>query len=390
MKRVLALPGYYLPGYKGGGPIRSLANLVESLGDEICFYILTQDRDLGDRAPYPDLTPDVWQRVGKAQVMYVSPPQMTVRNWPGLLAQAEYDLVYLNSFFSLQTRLTLLLRRSGKLLHRPVVLAPRGEFSPGALGLRSLKKKLYIQTVMRMGLYDDLVWHATSATEIADMRSVIGRFIPDLTSRTVLAPNLAAPSSVPASAMTSSAKQPGSLRIVFLARVARMKNLDYALAVVRGLSGGIEFDIYGPLEDARYWEECQQIILSAAPNIQITYRGSLPPDQVPAVLAGYHLFFLPTRGENFGHAIIEALAAGCPVLISDQTSWRALEEKGIGWDLPLSDQDRFRQVLQQVVAMDQAEFSSWSARARQFAIDWIRLQNERELQVYRRLFAHTS
>jgi glycosyltransferase involved in cell wall biosynthesis len=63
-------------------------------------------------------------------------------------------------------------------------------------------------------------------------------------------------------------------------------------------------------------------------------------------LAAHDLFFLPTRGENFGHAIYEALASGIPVLISDRTPWRNLESLGVGWDLPLNAPDKFRHVIE--------------------------------------------
>jgi len=83
-------------------------------------------------------------------------------------------------------------------------------------------------------------------------------------------------------------------------------------------------------------------------------------------LAAAHLMFLPTRGENFGHAIIEALRSGCPVLISDQTPWRGLEDDRAGWILPLDEAERFRAVVQQVIDMPEADWAEWSAGARRF------------------------
>ncbi len=81
------------------------------------------------------------------------------------------------------------------------------------------------------------------------------------------------------------------------------------------------------------------------------------------MLAGYHLLVLPTRGENFGHVILEALLAGCPVLVSDQTPWRGLASRRAGWDLPLAAPDRFRAAVDEVVAMDGPTFADWSSRA---------------------------
>src|SRR5579859_3072185 len=69
---VTVLVGHYLPGMKAGGPIRSIANLVEGLGDEIDFRIVTRDRDLGDTAPYRAIVPNRWTAIGKGQVRYTS------------------------------------------------------------------------------------------------------------------------------------------------------------------------------------------------------------------------------------------------------------------------------------------------------------------------------
>ena len=62
--------------------------------------------------------------------------------------------------------------------------------------------------------------------------------------------------------------------------------------------------------------------------------------------------------------ILKALCAGCPVLISDQTPWRDLEENGVGWDL-LSKPEMFRQVLQQYVDMNNDEYVKSSESARE-------------------------
>ena len=106
--------------------------------------------------------------------------------------------------------------------------------------------------------------------------------------------------------------------------------------MITGLRGRITFNIFGPLEDMAYWEKCRRIIEKLPANIQGHYQGILDHDEVIRVMAMHDLFFLPTHGENFGHVIVEALAAGCPILISDQTPWRDLEKEGVGWDLPLS------------------------------------------------------
>ena len=53
--RILTLVGHYPPAYKAGGPLRSVSNLVECLGDDLEFWVLTRDRDLGDAVPLPGI-----------------------------------------------------------------------------------------------------------------------------------------------------------------------------------------------------------------------------------------------------------------------------------------------------------------------------------------------
>ncbi len=62
---------------------------------------------------------------------------------------------------------------------------------------------------------------------------------------------------------------------------------------------------------------------------------------------------MPSTNESFGYVIHEALAAGCPVLISDRTPWRDLEARGVGWDVDLNDVSDFTRVLQKCVDMDE-------------------------------------
>ena len=116
-----------------------------------------------------------------------------------------------------------------------------------------------------------------------------------------------------------------------------------------------------------YWHECQAKIAVLAANVRVKYWGEIEHDKVGQVFAEHDLFLFPTLGENYGHVIHEALAVGCPVLISDQTPWRGLEEQGAGWDMPLEDTEACRRVLQQCVDADNQWYSDVSARAITYA-----------------------
>ncbi|MBN1919612.1 MAG: glycosyltransferase [Anaerolineae bacterium] len=356
--RILVVTNHYLPGYKAGGPIRTLASVTDALGDEFEFLVLTSDRDLSG-PPYSSIQPGVWQRVGKAQVLYLRSTERRWACWKRRLNALDFDVIYLNSCFSRLTIRTLALRWLKLIPSKPIVLAPRGEFSPGALGLKKYKKKLYLALTKVLNFYQDIVWQASSAYEREDIAHAMQGKNPIV----VVAQDL-----VPVRKRNSDIvfKDVGALKLVFLSRVSRKKNLDYALRLLSGLTGRVIFDIYGPLEDLAYWKECQSIIAQMPPSIEVTYRGEIMPEQVMDTFGNYHLFLFPTRGENFGHVISEALRAGCPVLISDTTPWRGLEEQKAGWIVPLSQPERFITILENMLQMDDAAFREYADHARRF------------------------
>jgi glycosyltransferase involved in cell wall biosynthesis len=366
--KVWITTAYYAPGYKSGGPVRSLSSLVNRLGSEVRFKIITSDRDYGDSVPYPGIATDTWHSVGNAEVLYLSPKNTTPGGLRSVLRPAKEDLLYLNSLFSpIFTIRPLLLRRFGWIPEGRLLVAPRGELCAGALSLKPHKKHAYLGFARAVRLYHNALWHATSEEEAADIRRCFGT-----DAEVMVAPNLTELDQQNSSTLLNQRKTAGSLRLVFLSRISRKKNLLGALELLHGIAGDVHFTIYGPDEDPDYWQQCETEIRRLPPNIKVHYRGTIPPDQVVPALCQNHVFMLPTLGENFGHVIIEALTAGCPVLLSDQTPWRGLEEKGVGWDLPLDQPQRFREALQRCVDMDEPAYRAWSERARAYGLQHAR------------------
>ncbi len=227
--RILVFVDYYLPGYRSGGPLRTIVNLVEKLGDEFEFLIVTRDRDFGVSEPYNNVKIDQWNEVGKAKVFYASPLMFSVTGFKKILNATPYDVLYLNSFFSPHsTGALLLLRRFGFIKTKSIVIAPRGEFSPGALGLKAAKKRIYIPVAKLLRMYHGLIWQASSEYEAQDIRNIMGSI-----ARVILvAPNLlsVAPAVKNADYKNGNDKNRGKrLRLVFLSRISYMKNLDFLL-----------------------------------------------------------------------------------------------------------------------------------------------------------------
>jgi glycosyltransferase involved in cell wall biosynthesis len=167
-----------------------------------------------------------------------------------------------------------------------------------------------------------------------------------------------------------------------------MKNLCYALELLKYTSGEVMFDIYGPKEDKSYWRECEHIVASLGQDVNVRYMGEIQHDQALDVLGEYDLFLLPTLGENYGHVVSEALSAGCPVLISDRTPWRGLEKEGVGWDIPLENKQRFVSVLQYCIDADDDTLYRMHIAARQYALR--KSQDSEVLDANRRLFQYAS
>lgn len=377
---ILVSVPHYLPGNKAGGPIRSIANMVEALGDELEFRIVTSDRDLNDDVPYPGIVTSSWSRVGKGWVWYLPAERSGMTEWKHLLGHTPHDAIYLNSLF--HPRFTLRPLVAAALLgagRGPVVLAPRGELSPGALALKRRKKSTFLALTKTVGLFRSVVWHASTIEEADLIHRHFGS-----AAKVTIACNL--PTPVEDDGETPDVvSRTGKLNVVFLSRIARKKNLDYAIRVLARSDLPIQFDIWGPIEDEVYWSECAALMQGLPGNVTLCYRGMAEFSDVAKILGRYDLFFLPTRGENYGHAIAEAVSAGTPLLVSDNTPWRGLAEHGVGWDLPLeAGESRFAAALADARAMIAADRGGWRRRVRAFAA--VRLMDPSLVAANRQMF----
>jgi glycosyltransferase involved in cell wall biosynthesis len=339
--------------------------MVEHLGDRLDFRIIASDRDSFENRPFSGVEVNAWNRVGAASVFYASSEFMQVGNIVGLLRETPHDVLYLNSFLDPKfTVVPLWAFRFSRVTTKHVVLAPRGEFSPGASAIRSQKKRLYVAVVKLLGLYRNLTWQASSEYEAADIRRVMGRTAQSI----VVASNLSpAAENTKASIEVLRHLDGAPLRLVFLSRVSPMKNLDFALRVLRRVRVPVLFDIYGIVDDENYWQHCKEQIDKMPRNVTVQYHGVVEHDRVATILLDHDLLLLPTRGENYGHVIYESLAAGTPALISDQTPWRNLDEAGVGWVRGLDDVEAFVKVIEGVAALGNEPRRLQRERARLYA-----------------------
>ena len=318
--RILCFVSHYLPGYKSGGPVKSINNLVEHLSDDFEFLIITTDRDLKDKKPYPAIRINQWNKVGNAKVFYASKSFMNIISLLKFIKTTKHDIIYLNSFFNFRfTIIPLIIRKFFLSLDTPFILVPRGEFSAEALNIKFWKKKLYIVVASMINLFDKIVWQAASKSEYKDIfinlsiKKNLVKIAPDLSKKYKTSKKFN---------LKKNKKTPGNLKIIFLSRINPMKNLDFLIKVLDRTKKKISLNIYGPIEDKKYWNKCKNLINHMPSNIVVIYKGVALPNKINSIISNYHLLILPSRGESYGHVILESLTAGTPVMISNKTPWK--------------------------------------------------------------------
>lgn len=343
---VLSFIGNYLPGYKAGGILRSLVNAVDNLRNDIRFWIVTRDRDLNDSKPYDAIEVNQWQPVGPAMVYYLPSDSCTIKRISEIIQKTRHDKLYLNSFYDPFTVLALLARKLRRISSKYVIVSPRGEFAWASLRQKYLKKIFFIQLAKLFRLYKNVIWHASSEQEKLEIIKVM-KIRPESIHVALDLPDIRALDMV---VDLNSPTTPGSkdLRIIFLSRIAREKNLDYALRILKKVNSMVIFDIYGPIDNKRYWKECQKVLRQLPENVKARYRGLINHNEAIQTFGAYDLFLFPTGGENYGHVIAESLTAGTPVLISDKTPWNNLRNDGLGWDISIEHEGSFITVIEQM------------------------------------------
>lgn len=375
MKTILIIMGRYLPGYKDGGPVRSIKNLVDRLGGEYDFRILTADRDHGDSEPYANIKVRDWNTVGAAKVYYVEQGGFDEKTVERLAKEA--DLVYLCGCFNDYARTTLKMKKQGRIECR-VVIAAMGLFSPGAFHIKYPKKKAYMILLRGLGYFRGVEWSATSEEEAEDIRREAGK---DAVCH--LAEDLPRK---PEEIQHITGMDAGSLKVIFLSRISRKKNLLFAAKILQQVGGNIVFDIYGNMEDVSYWKECEEELKKLPGNVKWEYKGEADAEQVVKIFAKYDVFLFPTMAENYGHVIFEAMAGGCVPVISDKTPWTEEKTEKCGAVLELDRENavkNFAEAVEKYAGMTRQEKQEAADKCIAFAMNY---QAKAAEEQYRNIF----
>ena len=385
---LLILYDYFMPGFKAGGPVQSLGNMVTLLQQKYDFRIITQGYDLNSPTPYENIVLNKWNDLylenstEPISVFYTKKGGLNFWSMTRLLKKIKPNVVYINGIYTFRFALQPLLLSYfliGKLAYK-IVVCPRGMLQLGALSIKPVKKKIYLLFLKLSGVLNHIFWHATNIDEMEDIRHFLGdgfkaqiaHNIPRKPLNKVLSPN----------------KKQGELHLVYLSLISAKKNLDLLIKILLQCKGNISLDIYGPIKEKNFWNMCKELIDKAPENICIHYKGIVEPKNVQQTLTKYHALALLTKGENFGHALVESLGVARPIITSINTPWHFLEEKKAGWILPIDDIKLAVLKMEAICNLNEYDFIEYNNGAYQIVKQYF-ADNDFE-QEYQLLFADTT
>lgn len=360
MKKIFIFYEYFPPAFKSGGITRSLTNLSKFLSEYYEVYVFSGAYDLSTKESL-SVYPDTWIKFRQNISVYYAKNSLRKKDIEGLLNDIKPQVIYINGLFTPRYSFYPLLLKDELSFKAKWVIAPRGMLQQGALSVKPLKKKVYLCLIKILNLFQGLTWHATEEKEKAE---IIEFGIPD---RDILiASNIP---SINGNLNLNLSKNKMELRMVFLALISPIKNLDKLLKILVNIPSAfsISLDIYGPIKNQVYWDQCNSIIKECPKNVNITYKGQIRPENSHKILSTYHVMSMLSKGENFGHSIFESLSVGTPVLISNKTPWKNLSDTKAGWTMDLSEPNYIQEKILEIASWDEKFYWRWRKGAHKAA-----------------------
>ncbi len=375
---LLIINDHFYPGYRAGGPIQSLTNLVVTLEEYHKISILTSAYDLHSKDIYPNINVNVWNKVfisgseKPVNTWYADKNKPDIRTIKEIINELKPAFIYLNGIFSYRFFIMPLMAVNRSNYKAKLIICPRGMLQTGALAGKSLKKKIYLNTLKLSGLLKNAEWHATNADEEKDIKRNFGKY-----QRVAVAVNIP---KAPLKTIKLPKKQIG-LRLVYLSLIAEKKNLLFLLEIIKKCNG-VTLDVYGPVKDLAYWRHCKNVI-DQMPG-SVTYKGEVIPAKVQETFEKYDASVLLTKGENFGHALFESLSVGRPVITSNFTPWNNLLEQKAGWNIEISSVDEGVALFDRLCKIEKPDYNKYCEGAHCVAVNYF--QQLKSAHEYQKLF----
>ena len=352
MKTIFISIPWFTPAYKAGGPVQSIANMVQELNEGYRFYIYCSNEDL-DGLPIDVTGTNQWLWFNDYTMVWYARKESRGQGLMREIKKIKPDYLYMVGIYSWQFTIVPLYFTKV----RKKIVSVRGMLHPGALGEKALKKKIFLKLMHWMQFQKKAVFHVTDAREREHVTSMLGAAV-----KVYEAGNF--PRRLPAFELPK--KYAGSLRLISIALLSPMKNILLVLQALQQCRAELLYDIYGPVKEPHYWAECLQQIKLLPSNVTVQYHREVLPQEVAGKLAHAQVFILPSKSENFGHSIYEALSAGLPVISSGFTPWNGLKQEMAGLNVETT-MEEVGEAIKFFAAMDNEAFLKWRHGATTYA-----------------------
>jgi len=286
----------------------------------------------------------------------------------------RYDLVHIHALFSPVSTAAATVARHQNL---PYILRPLGTLDPADLQKKRRIKNLYAALLERSNLAGAAAIHFTSDQE-AKVSDRFGTLTHDL----VIPLGVTLPKPAEQSFRSRVGIPSDRPLLLFMSRIDPKKGLDLLIPALENLANegrSFQFILAGANpQDQAYEAKIRDQIQSSVLHDRTTLTGFISGGEKTTLLQEADLFILPSYYENFGIAVAEAMAAGTPVVISDQVHiWQDITQSQSGWvsactieslteTLRLALSNRAEQQRRGLNAQTHAQkFYSWSAIAQQ-------------------------
>ncbi len=257
---------------------------------------------------------------------------------------------------------------------KTLVLSPRGMLTKWSLGYRSWKKKLAMRAYQRRDLEAVSCFHASSAQEAEDLRTI------GLTQPIAIIPNGV---SFPLAAHSAPRRKEGARTVLFLSRINPKKGL---LDLVKAWSflrpQGWRVIIAGP-DEQNHKNAVLRTIRAEGLEGHFTFTGMVPEEDKWRIYSNADIFVLPSYSENFGVSVAEALACGVPVITTKGTPWETIAQKRCGWWID-SGAVPLAAALREAIALSDSQRNEMGLRGRKLAenFSWDKIARQMA-EVYR-------
>ena len=298
-----------------GGPTSCTYNLIKGLRDEgIEADILTlMPRDDSDKIIADDSFIKALPNDARTPLVYSS----NFRRY--LSSHIGYDLYHANGLWACPTHFTA---EIAKKQNKPCVIAPHGMLYPQALQVSAWKKKIVSTVFQRKDLETASCLQATCMAELEHIRAF------GLNNPVAVIPNgLVIDDSLEIRKTSNSVR-----RFAFVGRLNRIKNVDLLLSAWSKLGDktrNCELLIIGD-GDTAYKKELEEFATANKLN-NVRFLGFIMGKDLQKLVHSIDFQILPSKSENFGMVVPEALIQGVPVIASKGTPWSDLETFDCGW-----------------------------------------------------------